>query len=482
MSNMKFDIFIPTGNNLDRRFDYLKDSEMISNVFYLSAEPSEQPDVIYHSDKPLFSGTTIREIISNAVSEYFIILTSDTINFRINTINRICEYANNSDSVLIFSDYSEVKSGTEKAMPLADYQPGSVRDDFNFGKIIVCRTSAAKKSLPETNLGYAGFYDFRLKLSEAGNFTRIPEILYTIGNSDLRATGEKQFDYVNPKNREVQIEMEKVFTHYLKRINAYLKPEFRQIDIYKDQFPVEASVIIPVKNREKTIADAVNSALSQDTNFSFNIIVVDNHSTDGTTEILKNFSSESEKLIHLIPETKNLNIGGCWNYAINSNFCGRFSVQLDSDDLYSDENSLQFIIDKFYEEKTPCVIGSYEMTDFDLNPIPPGIIDHREWTEENGRNNALRINGLGAPRAFYTSLLRQISFPDVSYGEDYAIMLRISREYKISRIYDPVYKCRRWSGNSDSDLPSEIENRYAYYKDRLRTMEIFARQRINIDE
>jgi glycosyltransferase involved in cell wall biosynthesis len=305
---------------------------------------------------------------------------------------------------------------------------------------------------------------------------RIPEYLYT-------ATGnrksEKYFEYVDSKNREVQIEMEHAFTDYLRRVKAFIKPPVNDLDLYSQDFKKEVSVIIPVKNRLRTISEAVNSALSQKANFPFNLIVVDNHSDDGTTEVLKKLAKSNKNLIHLIPKKINLGIGGCWNEGIHNTDCGRFAIQLDSDDIYSDDNALQTIVNVFRKERCAMVIGSYQLTDFQYNPIPPGIIDHREWTEENGLNNALRINGLGAPRAFFTPIIREINFPNVSYGEDYAAELAISRCHKIGRIYEPIYICRRWEGNSDSFLSIEKENDYNLYKDKLRTLEILIRQQNN---
>jgi glycosyltransferase involved in cell wall biosynthesis len=243
---------------------------------------------------------------------------------------------------------------------------------------------------------------------------------------------------------------------------------------------VEVSVIIPVKNRVKTLTDAIKSVLKQITDFSFNLIIVDNYSDDGTAEIIKSFAEKDKRIHHIIPERKDLGIGGCWNEAVHNPKCGKFSVQLDSDDMYKDENTLQLIIDKFREEKVPMVIGSYVITDFNLEEIPPGIIDHREWTPDNGRNNALRINGLGAPRAFYTPVIRKIKIPNVSYGEDYAVGLAISRYYQIGRIFEPIYFCRRWEDNTDAQIDITKLNANNLYKDRLRTFEIFARQRKNL--
>jgi hypothetical protein len=344
-------------------------------------------------------------------------------------------------------------------------------------------TNAIKKALKRygkiENVKYAGLYDLRLKVSIDHEIFHVQEYLYTKEESDTKKSGEKQFEYVDPKNREVQIEMEEVATQHLKNIGAYLKPKFSKAPKSKEIFPVEASVIIPVHNREETIADAVKSALPQKTDFLFNVIVVDNHSTDGTTNILKNLSTQDQRLKHIIPSRHDLGIGGCWNEAVLSEHCGKYAVQLDSDDLYSSPNTLQIIVDFFRKENVAMVIGSYTLVDKNLESIPPGLIDHKEWTPENGRNNALRINGLGAPRAFNTALLRQNHLPNTSYGEDYAVALRISREHRIGRIYESLYHCRRWEGNTDSALPIDKVNRNDYYKDSLRTIEILARKQMN---
>jgi len=358
--------------------------------------------------------------------------------------------------------------------PRIDYQRGSIRDNFDFGPVVAVSVPAARKVWEGGSYRWAGFYDLRLRLAEVVPLIRIPEPLYASSITDSRTSGEKQFDYVDPKNRDYQVEMEQAATAHLQRIGAWLAPDFRPVLRSTDTFPVEASVIIPVRNREKTILEAVQSALKQSTDFSFNVIVVDNHSTDRTTEILRGISDP--RLVHRIPERRDLGIGGCWNDAVASASCGRYAVQLDSDDLYSSDSSLARMVEELRRGPYAMVIGSYTMVNFKLETIPPGLIDHSEWTPDNGRNNALRINGFGAPRAFDTAVLRGIGFPNVSYGEDYAIGLRISREYQIGRIYDSLYLCRRWEGNSDSALPLETANRYDLYKDGLRTDEILARQ------
>jgi hypothetical protein len=357
--------------------------------------------------------------------------------------------------------------------PRIDYQIGSIRDNFDFGAVAGLSIAAARRAGVDPGWKWGGLYDLRLRISESYTIVRIPEPLYTASLADRRPTGEKQFDYVDPRNRDYQIEMERICAAHLKRIGAWLEPRFEKVPPPVETYPVKASVIIPVRNRERTILDAVRSALGQSADFDFNVIVVDNHSTDRTTEILRQVNDR--RLRHVIPERRDLAIGGCWNEAVYSQHCGRYAIQLDSDDLYLNDGVLQRIVGELEAGPYAMVIGSYSMVDFTLNPIPPGLIDHREWTRENGRNNALRINGLGAPRAFDTSILRRFGFPNVSYGEDYAVALRISREYEIGRIYDSVYLCRRWEGNTDSALPLEVANRYDLYKDWLRTVEIRAR-------
>jgi Glycosyl transferase family 2 len=355
--------------------------------------------------------------------------------------------------------------------PRINYQSGSIRDNFDFGAVVAVRADAFEKG---TEAHWSSLYDLRLRISGKFPVVRIPEPLYSASVADTRPTGQKQFDYVDPRNREYQIEMERIATAHLKRTGAYLEPRFETVPQPVDSFAVRASVVIPVRNRERTILDAVNSVLAQKTDFDFNVIVVDNHSTDRTTELLREVGDS--RLVHLIPGRRDLGIGGCWNEAIYSAHCGRYAVQLDSDDLYAGDTVLARIVGELESGPYAMVVASYTMVDFSLKEIPPGLIDHREWTRENGRNNALRINGLGAPRAFDTSVLRRIGFPNVSYGEDYAVALRISRDFEIGRIYDSVYLCRRWEGNTDTALPLETANRYDAYKDWVRTVEIQARQ------
>ena len=400
-------------------------------------------------------------------------------------MDRIASVAESTGADLLYSDYYELVEAPDgetirRKHPVIDCAKGALRDDFDFGPVLVFRSASFLKALEGMNVErrFGALYDLRLRMDK---IVHIGEYLYTEIETDLRKSGEKQFDYVNPRNREVQIEMEEICTEHLKRIGAYIAPGFRTVSPDPDFRPeVTASVIIPVFNRVRTVADAVHSALSQECDFDYNVIVVDNHSTDGTSEKLA--SIEDRRLKVIVPERDDLGIGGCWNLAVNSPHCGMYAVQLDSDDIYRDGSTLQKIIDLFRSEGCGMVVGAYEMTDFDLNPLPPGIIDHREWTEENGRNNALRVNGLGAPRAFYVPLLRTIGFPNVSYGEDYAVGLRICREYRIGRIYEPLYCCRRWEGNSDAALSIERVNANNIYKDSIRTWELEARIRMNAND
>ncbi len=395
-------------------------------------------------------------------------------------LERMLHIADDSAAGMVYADHYIVTNGTAKNNPVISYQQGSLRDDFNFGSVLIYNTSVLKEAVAQMTADYkfAGLYDLRLKASQKTSLVHINEYLYSEVEQDTRKSGEKIFDYVDPKNRAVQIEMEEACTQHLKAIGGYLAPEFRQIEFNAGDFEFEASVIIPVRNRIRTIKDAIRSVLNQKTTFKFNLIVIDNYSTDGTSEAIEEFASDS-RLIHLIPERKDLGIGGCWNAGVHHPMCGKFAVQLDSDDVYSDENTLQKMVDAFYEQNCAMVVGTYMMTDFDMNMIAPGIIDHKEWTPENGRNNALRINGLGAPRAFYTPVLREIKVPNTSYGEDYALGLNFSRHYQIGRVYDVVYMCRRWEDNSDASLDVVKMNGHNTYKDRIRTWELQARIALN---
>ena len=423
---------------------------------------------------------TYRYIAAESHTPYTLVCrTKQHVRLGSQALERMTDYLSVPSCGMVYADRYEETEGELRPHPVIDYQAGSVRDDFDFGSLILYRTEALKQAVfeisTESDYTYSASYAVRLALSRRYSLTHIREFLYTETETDTRRSGEKQFDYVDPRNRSVQIERETVFTRYLKKTGAYLPPVEHRIDLNEGDFPCEASVIIPVRNRVRTIDDAIRSVLEQETTFHYNLIIVDNHSTDGTTEAIRRYAGE-KKIVHLIPERTDLGIGGCWDLAIRDARCGRFAVQLDSDDLYSGPDTLQRIIDTFHKEQCAMVIGSYRMTNFSLETLPPGIIDHREWTSENGHNNALRINGLGAPRAFFTPLLREIGVPNVSYGEDYALGLAFSRRYRIGRIYDVVYLCRRWEGNSDAALSIEKVNRNNAYKDSLRTLELAQRR------
>ncbi len=429
-----------------------------------------------------FSGPVFQTVIESLDRDYLLLqLAGGQPDYSDGALRRLVQAADDAGAGIVYADFRE-RNGAEIAdHPLIDYQPGSIRDSFNFGALVLISRRAAQAALARhggipAEVKYGGWYDLRLKMSLEAPIVRVPEPLYTRALTDPRTTGEKQFDYVDPRQRDYQLEMERLATDHLKRIGAWLEPQFEAVPATGEQFPVRASIVIPVRNRASTIADAVRSALAQQAAFPFNVIVVDNHSTDGTTDVLRQLAAEDARLVHLIPARTDLGIGGCWNEAIDSAACGRYAVQLDSDDIYQTGQTLARIIAAFDEGRYAMVIGSYTLVDFELNELPPGLIDHREWTRDNGRNNALRINGLGAPRAFDVTVLRRFGLPNTSYGEDYAIALRLSRDYEIGRIYDSLYLCRRWGGNSDSALPLVTANRYDYYKDWLRTQEISARQ------
>ena len=430
----------------------------------------------------LRSTETLRSIAEAVSEKYMLIYTKDMpLEMGMFALDRILCIAEDTGADMLYSDHYKMVDGQRKKHPLIACQKGALRDDFDFGSVLVFKSSSFRRAVRamETDYEFGALYDLRLRMK---NIVHVNEYLYTEIETDNRKSGEKQFDYVDPRNRAVQIEMEKVCTEHLKRIGAWLEPKFREPDINEfagTPFEVTATVVIPVFNRVRTVKDAVESALSQKCDFPYNVIVVDNHSTDGTTELLNEIAATDERLVHIIPAKHDLGIGGCWNLAVHHELCGEYAVQLDSDDVYSGPDTLQKIVDAFREQKCAMVVGTYQMTDFDMNPIPPGIIDHREWTEDNGRNNALRINGLGAPRAFWTPLLRTITLPNTSYGEDYALGLRISREYRIGRIYDVLYCCRRWEGNSDAALDIDRVNANNQYKDRIRTWELEARLRMN---
>lgn len=484
----KIDLFLPCEyiDDAQNALSVLHEYKTVQHIHFLVSA-----DFAAHHQVPegctfvitdrLESSNTIVSIAENTDADYVMICTRHTtIGWGNNTLERFLRVADDTDAVMVYADHYKMVEGKMEKHPVIDYQSGSLRDDFDFGSLWCIKAQALADYIAHPDreeYQFAALYDLRLYLSRVGEIFHLNEFLYSEAELDTRKSGEKQFDYVNPRNREVQIEMEKACTQHLGKVGALIDTTFyRQPDFGEQDFEYEASVIIPVFNREKTVTDAVKSALGQKASFKFNVIVVNNHSTDRTGEILDELKVDN--LIQIVPERTDLGIGGCWNEAINSSFCGKFAVQLDSDDLYSSPKTLQKIVDAFYKQKAAMIIGSYRMCDFDLNTLPPGLIDHKEWTDENGCNNALRINGLGAPRAFFTPLVRQIQFPNTSYGEDYALGLAFSRRYRIGRIYDELYLCRRWGGNSDAALSVEKVNANNLYKDRLRTMELKARQHL----
>ncbi len=487
--NKTITCFIPYGseNQINKTIRHLQECPTVDRIFLLPTSPVPNlslPDKCYilPSSAPE-SVERYKQVALYANTPFTLICTQvQDLEFGYMALERMCDYLSAPQCSMVYADHYKTIKGERTPHPVIDYQLGSVRDDFDFGSLLMFRTDYLKRAIneieAEKEYQHSALYALRLALSRYGELTHIREFLYTETEIDLRKSGEKQFDYVDPRNRQVQIEREEVFTRHLKKIGAYLKPGMMTVDLKEGEFSHEASIIIPVRNRARTINDAIRSVLEQETSFPFNLIIIDNHSTDGTSEIIEQYKNDN-RVIHLIPERTDLGIGGCWNLGINHPQCGRFAIQLDSDDLYSSPHTLQTIVDKFYKEQCAMVIGSYRMTDFTLQTLPPGVIDHKEWTDENGHNNALRINGLGAPRAFFTPLLRKIRVPNTSYGEDYALGLAFSRQYRIGRIYDVLYLCRRWEGNSDAALSIEKINQNNNYKDSLRTLEIKLRQAIN---
>lgn len=487
--NKTITCFIPYGseNQINKTIRHLQECSTVDRIFLLPTSPVPNlslPDKCYilPSSAPE-SVERYKQIALYANTPFTLICTQvQDLEFGYMALERMCDYLSAPQCSMVYADHYKTIKGERTPHPVIDYQLGSVRDDFDFGSLLMFRTDYLKRAIneieAEKEYQHSALYALRLALSRYGELTHIREFLYTETEIDLRKSGEKQFDYVDPRNRQVQIEREEVFTRHLKKIGAYLKPSMMTVDLKEGEFSHEASIIIPVRNRARTINDAIRSVLGQETSFPFNLIIIDNHSTDGTSEIIEQYKNDN-RVIHLIPERTDLGIGGCWNLGINHPQCGRFAIQLDSDDLYSTPHTVQTIVDKFYKEQCAMVIGSYRMTDFTLQTLPPGVIDHKEWTDENGHNNALRINGLGAPRAFFTPLLRKIRVPNTSYGEDYALGLAFSRQYRIGRIYDVLYLCRRWEGNSDAALSIEKINQNNNYKDSLRTLEIKLRQAMN---
>jgi hypothetical protein len=483
MKNINAFIYYAQSEQASKTVADLKQSPLISTIYLVTTNKELQPlagcEIVYVDS---FQSTqTIKKIAEYSTTDYSLIyLKSTALKLGYFALERMIRIAEDSQAGMVYADYYAQINDNVKNSPVIDYQEGSLRDDFNFGSLMIYNSKALLESAQKMEANqyqYAGFYDLRLKVSQRHPLVHINEYLYTEVEEDTRQSGEKIFDYVDPKNRAVQIEMEQACTQHLKDVGAYLAPKFKTIEFDQGTFEYEASVIIPVRNRIRTISDAIQSVLIQKTNFKFNLIIIDNLSTDGTTESIDSF--KDERLIHIIPNRTDLGIGGCWNLGIHHEKCGKFAVQLDSDDVYSGEDTLQKIVDAFYEQNCAMVVGTYQMTNFEMQMIPPGIIDHKEWTPENGRNNALRINGLGAPRAFYTPVLREIKLPNTSYGEDYALGLNISRNYQIGRIYDILYLCRRWDDNSDASLDIVKMNGHNTYKDRIRTWELQARKRIS---
>lgn len=451
------DCFVPSANA--ETISNLKSESLVSNVYAI--------------DGPMASTVVMKQIAAMAKEPFVLLYIKETslrmVHF---ALERMVQIAEDTGAAMLYADHFNDRGPA----PVIDYQDGSLRDDFDFGGLLLYRTSVLKEAVAAMDADYkfAALYDLRLRASRLGKIEHIGEYLYYEVETDKRKSGEKLFDYVDPKNRAVQIEMEQVVTAHLKAIGGYLEPVFKDVAFDEGTFEYEASVIIPCRNRVKTIGDALKSALSQKTSFKYNVIVVDDNSTDGTVDVIKGFLSDP-KLVYIAQDKTYHAIGGNWNAALHHPLCGRFAIQLDSDDMYYDENTVQKFVDAFHEQGCAMVVGTYQMTDFNLNPLPPGVIDHREWTPENGRNNALRVNGFGAPRAFYVPLLRKLNFPTTKYGEDYAVALRVSRDYQIGRIYDVVYNCRRWDDNSDASLDVVAVNSNNYYKDRIRTWELSAR-------
>ncbi|MBR4168081.1 MAG: glycosyltransferase family 2 protein [Bacteroidales bacterium] len=470
-------------NRIDCFIPFVDDSQVARTTGNLKSEP-EVSGITYIDASSFRSTSAVRRIAQTASAPFTMIYLKTTeLSFGRFALERFLSVAEDTSAAMVYSDHFKEMDGERVFAPVIDCQEGSLRDDFDFGSVLIYRTSALKEAVARMDAEYdfAGLYDLRLKVSQKGGLVHINEYLYYEIETDTRKSGEKLFDYVDPRNRAVQIEMEKACTQHLKDVGGYLEPKFKDVDLSEGEFEYEASVVIPCKNRVRTIGDAIASALNQKTSFKYNVIVVDDNSTDGTVDVIKGFLDDP-KLVYIAQDTSYHAIGGNWNAALHHPLCGRFAIQLDSDDVYYDETTVQKFVDAFRAQNCAMVVGTYRMTDFYMNQLPPGIIDHREWTPENGRNNALRINGLGAPRGFFVPMLRCINFPVTKYGEDYAVGLRVSREYQIGRIYDVVYNCRRWDDNSDASLNIEKVNANNLYKDRLRTWELQARILMNRKE
>ena len=488
MRKSKITCFLPNGEAeyVAKTVKELRACDLVGEIFIvyppdIASEPHIPPNAKGLSAGFFHQTRTLKTIAVHVDTPYTLLYTQTMpLQAGAYALERMLGVIDDTDAGMLYADRYKLHGGMLQQHPVNDYQEGSLRDDFDFGSLLLYQSSVFKEAINEMDVDYesAALYDLRLKISKRKSLFHLHELLYTEIETDIRKSGEKIFDYVDPKNRQAQIEMELACTRFLKDIGGWLKPEFTSVEFSTQAFPVEASIVIPVFNREKTLEDAIRSVLIQETKFPINLIVVDNHSTDKTSAILREFASIDPRLIHHIPERTDLGIGGCWNEAIMHPQCGKFVIQLDSDDLYINKNVVQTIVDAFYQQLCPMIVGTYQMVNFDLEKIAPGIIDHKEWTPDNGRNNALRINGLGAPRAFYTPVLREIKIPNTNYGEDYAVGLAISRTYQIGRIYEPLYLCRRWEGNTDASLDVNKLNAHNHYKDCIRTIELNARKKL----
>ncbi len=460
-------------------YDSLLANPSIEKVIALGSTTSPHNVETVDSEHP-FGGRSLGKALELAGSCPFIMIvpSTDTVSITTEETNRLLSVALEGGQALYYADYYTERRNTKNSCPVISYEPGSIRDDFNFGPVMLFSNGHIKACFnlfgPLTDTRWAGLYELRLKASLTADVIRVPEPLSLV--VPRKSEAGSHFDYVDPAQKQYQQEMEAVATEHLKRCNAWCGHDLLPAPDDDSPYPLEASVVIPVKNRETTIDEAIRSALNQETDFDFNVLVVQNHSTDNTRQVIEAAAQRDPRVVQIIPERRDLGIGGCWNEAIRSPLCGRFVCQLDSDDLYADTRALATVISALRDGNCGMLVGSYRLVNFQLEEIPPGIVDHREWTELNGRNNLLRVNGIGAPRAFTTGLLRRYPFPNVSYGEDYAVSLRISRDYRVGRIYEPVYLCRRWDDNTDADLPLEKINEYASYKDGLRTREILERQ------
>ena len=452
----------------------------IANVCLLAtkanAEPIEGCSMLVVED--FTSTATVKAIAAHAQSEFTLVYSKhEMLLFGYKALQRMVIVARDIDAGMVYADHYNYADGELQKSPVIDYQEGSLRDDFDFGSVILYNTEKLKEAASRMTANYkaAGNYDLRLKLSQKYAIEHIPEYLYTDVVCDTRASGERIYDYCDPKNNASQKEMEEACTEHLKVVGAYLEPsDFKDVDFDSEKFDVECTVVIPVLNRVRVIRDAIKSILSQEAPFKYNLIIVDNHSTDGTTEAIDEFAAD-ERLVHIIPDRNDLGIGGCWNLAINDPRCGKFAIGLDSDDVYATPHTLEKMVAQFYKENAAMVCGTYVVTDVNLKEMAPGVIDHHEWTPDNGRNNLFHVNGVGGPRAFHTPIYRATNIPNTNYGEDYAMGLAITRNYRMGRVYEVMTCARRWDDNTDANLDIFKENANNLYKDRIRTWELKAR-------